>query len=198
MQIRTYRTRCGRTPWNWLRRGFLLEDFSGRPLSGRRLISKVQIMKKIAVSIALLAVLALPLTGQEPQKDISKAYKDACDRLICQCGCNEQLSVCAMQNCSSATPMRAEVRERLLKGDSIDAIVDSFVARYGKKVLSAPTMHGFDITAWIMPFLIFGLGTVVVSWIVVRMVRPSTAPQAAPAPVDPRVDREFKDFEEES
>jgi cytochrome c-type biogenesis protein CcmH len=155
-------------------------------------------MKKIIFPIVLLAALALPLTGQEPQKDISKAYKDACARLICQCGCSEQLSVCAMQNCSSATPMRAEVRERLLKGDSVDAIVDSFVARYGKKVLSAPTMKGFDITAWIMPFLIFGLGTVVVSWIVVRMVRPSKAVESAPGPVDPRVEQEFKDFEEES
>ena len=49
-----------------------------------------------------------------------------------------------MQNCSSATPMRAEIRERLMKGDNVEAIVDSFVARYGKKVLSAPTMQGFD------------------------------------------------------
>ena len=155
-------------------------------------------MKKIAIPIVLLAALALPLSGQAPQKDISKAYKEACDRLICQCGCNEQLSVCAMQNCSSATPMRAEVRERLLKGDSVDAIVDSFVVRYGKKVLSAPTMHGFDITAWIMPILIFGLGTVVVSWIVVRMARPLSSLEPVPTPVDPRVEKEFKDFEEES
>jgi cytochrome c-type biogenesis protein CcmH len=154
-------------------------------------------MKKLAIWIVLLGALVLPIAGQA-RKDIEREYRAVCDRLICQCGCNEQLSVCAMQNCSSATPMRAEVRARLEKGESGDAIVDSFVARYGKKVLSAPTMQGFDITAWIMPLIIFCLGTAIVVWIVVRMVRPAAAAVDESAPVDPRVDRELKDFEEES
>src|SRR5512143_1302621 len=120
-------------------------------------------MRKTVGIVTLLALFVLPLAaGAQAQRDITRDYKDACDRLICQCGCNEQLSVCSMQNCGSATPMRAEIRERLLKGDSVQAIVDSFVARYGKKVLSAPTLQGFDITAWVMPFLFFGLGIIAV------------------------------------
>jgi len=154
-------------------------------------------MKKTALALLLVLPLSLAIWAQAP-RDISREYKEACDRLICQCGCKEQLSVCSMQNCSSATPMRAEIRERLLKGDGVEAIVDSFVARYGKQVLSAPTLQGFDLTAWIMPFLILCLGTVVVGWIVVRMVRPSRAAAPAPTAVDPRVERELEDFEEES
>ena len=135
----------------------------------------------------------------DAQKDISKDYKAACDRLVCQCGCNEQLSVCAMQNCSSATPMRAEIRERLQKGETVEQIVDSFVARMGKQVLSAPTMKGFDITAWIMPFVILCLGAIVVSWIAVRMARPTMqAAEPVPAVVDPRIEKELREFEEES
>jgi len=103
-----------------------------------------------------------------------------------------------MQNCSSATPMRAEIRERLTNGETIDKIVDSFVARMGRKVLSAPTMKGFDITAWIMPFMILCLGLVVVGWIVVKMVRPAPAQVSVPGGLDPRVDKELQDFEEES
>lgn len=156
-------------------------------------------MRKTIGAVMLLALLASPLaTGAQAQRDISKEYKDACDQLICQCGCNEQLSVCSMQNCSSATPMRAEVRQRLLKGESVQAIVDSFVARYGKQVLSAPTMQGFDITAWVMPFLFFCLGIIAVGWIVVRMVRPSREVEETAVAIDPRVERELKDFEEES
>jgi cytochrome c-type biogenesis protein CcmH len=147
--------------------------------------------------VACLFVCAFSALAQAP-KDISREYKEACDRLVCQCGCNEQLSVCAMQNCSSATPMRAEIRERLQAGESVEQIVDSFVARMGKKVLSAPTMKGFDITAWIMPFIVLCLGLVVVGWIAVRMVRPGSAPAAASAPVDPRIEKELRDFEEES
>jgi cytochrome c-type biogenesis protein CcmH len=135
----------------------------------------------------------------DAQKDISKDYKEACDRLVCQCGCNEQLSVCAMQNCSSATPMRAEIRERLQKGETVDQIVDRFVARVGKQVLSAPTMKGFDITAWIMPFAILCLGAIVVSWITARMARPKVqAVEPAPIVVDPRIEKELREFEEES
>jgi len=151
------------------------------------------------IKIAAL-MLWIPLAAwAQAGRDISRDYREACDRLVCQCGCSEQLSVCGMQNCSSATPMRAEVRERLQKAESIDAIVDSFVARYGKKVMSAPTMQGFDFTAWIMPFLILCLGLVAVGWIVVRMVRPvPVSPDPAPAAVDPRVDSELRDFEEET
>jgi cytochrome c-type biogenesis protein CcmH/NrfF len=161
-------------------------------------MSNRQLKSGTAACLILLAsCFALPLSAQAP-KDISKEYKEACERLVCQCGCNEQLSVCAMQNCSSATPMRAEIRERLQKGDSVDQIVDSFVARMGKKVLSAPTMRGFDITAWIMPFFILCLGSVVVGWIVVKMVRPATVPVMETTTSDPRVERELRDFEEES
>jgi cytochrome c-type biogenesis protein CcmH len=135
----------------------------------------------------------------DAQKDISRDYKEACERLVCQCGCNEQLSVCAMKNCRSATPMRAEIRERLQNGESVDRIVDSFVARVGKQVLSAPTMKGFDITAWIMPFAILCLGAIVVSWIAVKMARPmAQAAEPAPAEEDPRIEKELREFEEES
>ncbi len=156
-------------------------------------------MKKTAVVMVLPVMMALALTaGAQTQRDVSKEYKKACDQLICQCGCNEQLSVCSMQNCGSAIPMRAEIRERLLKGESVEAIVNSFVARYGKQVLSAPTMKGFDLTAWVMPFLIFCLGMVVVGWIIVRMVHPAPRAEEVPVPVDPRVEQELKEFEEES
>ncbi len=97
--------------------------------------------------------------------------------------------------------MRAEIRDRLLKGENVEAIVQSFVARVGSQVLSAPTMKGFDITAWIMPFVILCLGAIIVGWIAVRMARPAPASAAEGVPaatVDPRVDQELSDFEEES
>ncbi len=148
--------------------------------------------------LLLAGVLAAPV-ALRAQRDISKDYKAACDRLVCQCGCNEQLSVCAMQNCSSATPMRAEIRQRLQNGESVDVIVQSFVDRMGKQVLSAPTMKGFDLTAWIMPFFMLCLGVVVVTWIVIRMARRRPEPeQVSAAALDPRIEKELRDFEQEN
>jgi cytochrome c-type biogenesis protein CcmH len=149
--------------------------------------------------LALTVVAGLMAWGAAAQQeDINRRYKEACDKLVCQCGCNEQLSVCSMQNCSSATPMRAEVRERLQKGETVDQIVESFVQRIGPKVLSAPTTKGFDLTAWVMPFITLCLGIIVVGWIVVRMARPAPAAAEGPVPVDPRVEKELREFEEES
>jgi cytochrome c-type biogenesis protein CcmH len=154
---------------------------------------------KHSVLLLAMALLTVPVR-LSAQRDITRDYRQACDRLVCQCGCNEQLSVCAMQNCGSATPMRAEIRERLQKGESVDQIVASFEDRMGKKVLSAPTMKGFDLTAWVMPFVMLCLGAVALGWIVVKMVRRSPEPETGPAAVavDPRVEQELRDFEQES
>src|SRR5437867_9822105 len=106
--------------------------------------------------MVLLSLSASPGAGQG--KDIEKEYHEAGFKLVCQCGCHQQLTICDMQNCGSATPMRAEIREKLQSGIGVDQIVQSFVARMGKQVLSAPTMEGFDLAAWIAPFLILFLG----------------------------------------
>jgi cytochrome c-type biogenesis protein CcmH/NrfF len=154
---------------------------------------------KIRAFILALAFLSMAPSGPDPTDPKTKElYKEACGRLVCQCGCNEPLDICGMQNCSSATPMRSEIMERLGKGESVDAIVQSFVDRLGKKVLSAPTFQGFDLAAWIMPFFVLILATIIVAWIVVRMARPEAAQHPAPIPIDPRVEKELRDFEEES
>lgn len=41
---------------------------------------------------------------------------------------------------------------RLRDGMSPRAILDRYVARYGKEILAAPTKRGFDLTAWVTPF----------------------------------------------
>ena len=148
--------------------------------------------------ISILLFLLLSGVPYWPAQDNDDAYRRVGEQLTCQCSCREQITVCGMQNCGSATPIRAEIREKLKAGMGVDAIVQSFVARVGKQILAAPPMKGFDLTAWIMPFVMLGFGLVLVGWIVVKM-RHSASPVEEIAPVhDPRVDRELRDFEEES
>jgi cytochrome c-type biogenesis protein CcmH/NrfF len=153
------------------------------------------------VYILLMTIwLAVPLPALD-EKNIESEYKQIGDKLVCQCGCADQITICSMQNCHSATPMRAELREKLQAGMGMDQIVDSFVTKYGKIVLSAPTTKGFDLAAWVMPFLLLGAGLIVVSWIAVKLTR--QAPKPAPAEVptiknSTLLERELRDFEEES
>jgi len=158
-------------------------------------------MRRILMLVLVSAWLATPLqAAAEP--DLEAKFREAGDQLTCQCSCREQITVCKMQNCGSATPMRAEVRSELAAGKSVDEIVAGFVQRVGKQVLSAPTMKGFDLAAWVAPFALLVLGLVVVSWIVVKMARPratvAAAPQGTAGPFDARMEAELRDFEEES
>src|SRR5437867_1657648 len=163
--------------------------------------SVCRMLRKSRVDIFLLVLFAIsePLPAPE-RADLDAKYKEAAGQLICQCGCHEQLTICGMQNCHSATPMRAEIREKLDAGMTADSIVESFVAKMGKQVRAAPTFKGFELTAWVMPFVILGLGLLVVTWVVVKMSRASrTAPAAAEVQaVDPRIEEELRRFEEES
>ncbi len=94
------------------------------------------------------------------------------DQLVCQCGCNLVLSSCQdMMECGVAQRMTDEIAARLADGETPEQIKASFVARYGKAVLSAPPKAGFDLTAWITPFVALIVGLVLLSFIVREFAR---------------------------
>ena len=83
---------------------------------------------------------------------LAERFNAVSDRLVCQCGCKMILGVCNHQNCPSGIPMRQEIENQLRTGASDDAIVDGFVARIGKVVLSEPPAKGVYLLAWFLPF----------------------------------------------
>jgi cytochrome c-type biogenesis protein CcmH len=54
--------------------------------------------------------------------------------------------------CTAADRIKAQVLEKLNRGQSKEEIIGYFVNRFGEKILSAPTKRGFNLTAWILPF----------------------------------------------
>lgn len=70
--------------------------------------------------------------------------------LMCQCGCSMVLISC---ECGTAEQLRGEIRTMLGEGKSQQQILDYYVGKYGEKVLSAPTKQGFNLTAYITPFV---------------------------------------------
>jgi len=68
--------------------------------------------------------------------------------------------------CTVSDKMAKQLRSMIDKGQSDDQIKDAFVQEYGVVVLAAPTNKGFDRVAWIMPFVVFGLGMLAVVYVV--------------------------------
>jgi cytochrome c-type biogenesis protein CcmH len=109
-----------------------------------------------------LAPLATQATAQPAptQQEVEEA-------LTCQCGCGLTVHSCNHLQCPSGEPMKEEIRRRIGLGESRDTILAAFAAKYGEKVLSSPTMQGFNWFAWITPFAaLLVAGTVLV--VVVR------------------------------
>lgn len=112
------------------------------------------------VTAVMILGLQFPGSTASAQADLDRQVKDIEAALICQCGCTMVVNVC---ECGTAEEMRAEIREALLAGKTRKQILDDYVARYGETVLAAPEAKGFNITAWVLPFvaLLVGAGLVV-------------------------------------
>jgi cytochrome c-type biogenesis protein CcmH len=130
----------------------------------------------------VLAACALQLSarvrGVEPV-----SFQDIEESLTCQCGCGLTVHSCNHLQCPSAIPLRQEIREQMREGKDKAAILAHFADKYGEKILSAPTTQGFNLVAWIAPFVVVLLGAVFVSLTVARWTRRSrAAPTATPPP----------------
>ncbi|MCO6431057.1 MAG: cytochrome c-type biogenesis protein CcmH [Deltaproteobacteria bacterium] len=60
---------------------------------------------------------------------------------------------------STASQLRAKLREMLAQGRSEQEVQDFLLATYGEEIRAAPKKEGFGLLAWVMPaaFLLLGL-----------------------------------------
>ena len=128
---------------------------------------------KYLIQALAMAVVCVGFMGAEPNVDAR--FSDLGHKLMCKCGCNQILLECNHVGCSYSTKMRDQLMAGLTgkqggPGDLVgggspatdQVVLDGFVQEYGATVLAAPTTTGFNIVAWIMPFvaLVAGLGLV--------------------------------------
>jgi cytochrome c-type biogenesis protein CcmH/NrfF len=114
------------------------------------------------------ATIALAVVVFMGASDDSARFKDLGHRMMCTCGCGQVLLECNHVGCQSSDKMRNQLLAALDKGDSNsdDLILQGFVQEYGPTVIAAPTATGFNRVAWIMPFLVLGLGIAFAVYIV--------------------------------
>jgi cytochrome c-type biogenesis protein CcmH len=108
-------------------------------------------------------------------------------------------TVCQTENVwESGSPfaqtVRANIRERLQQGQSPEEIRAYFLSRYGDYILMQPPTRGVNWIVWVGPFVLLGVGGVLLYRSLSRWVTP-----AAPPPVEPldeaarsRIERELQ------
>lgn len=102
------------------------------------------------------------------------------DALVCYCGCaNMVVTTC---NCGTADKIRSDIKNQLGQGKAKEQIIQAYVDQHGEKGLAMPTKKGFNLLAWILPFLALVVAGVVVVEVTRkwakrgRAVRPSERP----------------------
>jgi cytochrome c-type biogenesis protein CcmH/NrfF len=121
-------------------------------------------LKARFVHILVIAAVAFAMLGA--QTDQRARYTKLGHALMCECGCGQILLECNHVGCTVSDKMAKQLRSMIDSGQSDDQIKDAFVQEYGVVVLAAPTNKGFDRVAWIMPFVVFGLGILAVVYVV--------------------------------
>ena len=95
--------------------------------------------------------------------------QDLENALMCKCDdkCGKVLINCT---CSTSDKTRVKLSKMLESGLTVEQIIKSQVDKYGETVLSAPTKFGFNLTAWVMPFVALiaggvGVRKIINSWV---------------------------------
>ena len=110
--------------------------------------------------IVLLLAGGVPLLVAQTQKI---SVEEVAEGLTCECGCGLTIANYNHPNCSFSVPAKEQIEAMINRGMGRAAIIAKFRTEYGEKILSAPTTQGFNLLAWITPFvmLLAGAGAIV-------------------------------------
>jgi len=149
----------------------------------------------------VIAQTELPSTQRALQTEIQNA-------LACYCGCGMTIQGClGGMICSESKTISKEVAAHLQNGKGKPEVLQAMVAQYGERILAAPTKEGFNLTAWILPFVALVVGGFIVAKVIAGWKKqtpvsmpgsPVVAAKKENEPSDPyqdRFERELREFE---
>ena len=152
-------------------------------------------MTPLLVAAAALVILAGgPARAASPPAVNEETVHEIASQL--RCVVCQSLSV-ADSPSETASQMRGIIRERLAAGETPAQVRGYFVDKYGPWILLSPPRRGFDLLVWVAPFLVLGIGLVLVALVVRRWRRaPSrVSPPALDSAVRERIRREMEELD---
>jgi cytochrome c-type biogenesis protein CcmH len=125
-------------------------------------------MQALRILLLLAGVLAaIPAAAVQPDEMLADQRLETRARELSR---ELRCMVCQNQSIDDsdaalARDIRLLVRERLMQGDSDQAVLDYLVARYGDFILLKPRFNGATALLWLMPaaFVVIGIAILVVA-----------------------------------
>lgn len=149
------------------------------------LLRKIAFAKRARTSLISIAIVGIfVITACVSEDDLTadqRAYQLS-QQLMCPVCDGQTLDQSQAQ---ISQDMKAVIRDKLEAGDTNEQIRAYFIQRYGEAVLAAPDSSGFNLVAWIMPFIIFAGGVLIVANALRRMKKqPKLAPETSQTDID--------------
>ncbi len=147
---------------------------------------------RMLVAAMFLAAAAIAVAGASAAE--RPTTEQIAQGLTCQCGCGLTVANCNHPSCNFSVPLRAQIDSMIGRGMDRARIIGWFRAKYGEKILSAPTTEGFNLLAWVIPFAAIVLGGAIVAFAAMRWHRAAApAPASGDTPLTERpLDRELR------
>ena len=142
---------------------------------------------RLAAALLLALVLAAPAAASDRHPTLGELEGE----VMCP--------TCKTTLDQSSAPIANRIRQfiaaRIAAGDTTTEIKRKLVAQFGPAILAEPSKHGFNLLAWVLPFVALGVGAAALGWLVWRWSRGrgrSPAPAGGP-PIDPELERRLDD-----
>jgi|GEM_PF-240836 len=153
-------------------------------------------LRSIALLVAALMLVAVPMTAQVPAEEAQKTADAAIARLRSPYCPGLMLEVCPS---SQAELLRDSIRTAAAQGQSARQIVEDVLARHGEEWRAVPRRSGVGLVAWMILPLALVVGGLVL-WARVKVMRTQgPALTVAPGPVSDeervRLDAALREFE---
>ena len=162
---------------------------------------KAQNVRVIMRMTLFIFLLISSLAAQEANDStaVDQTYLSALRReLACYCGCGMTVQDClGGMICDESRGLSRQVTQLIKAGKNRQEILQAMVTQYGERILSAPTKKGFNLTAWVLPFLALLIGGVIVGKVVSRWRRQTpgapASTRSAPATGESAYDKRFEE-----
>jgi cytochrome c-type biogenesis protein CcmH len=142
--------------------------------------------RALLVAVALLLALAAPAAASDRHPTQGELEGE----VICPT-CHTTID---QSDSPIALRMKSFIAQRIAAGDTRTQIEDKLIATFGPSVIARPSTHGFDLLAWLLPFVGLLGGAAIVGAAAWRWSR-TRGPTAAPpvTTLEPELERRVDD-----
>lgn len=139
-------------------------------------------MNVSSVVFVALFFAAGPLAGPALEREAREIET----MLIAPCCWNQQVSE---HQSAASDEVKKEIRVLLAAGRTRQEVLDAFVAQYGKRILAEPPAEGLGRFLYVIPWVVFGVSAVGLTWLIRHMSqhRPQPTPATAAAGLSQQV-----------